>query len=158
MRRVLRSPGSKSNCAMLPPQAAEGTNPPLDIRSQPIFRADSAPLNVPVGNAAIWVRKSGYCRPGLGQAIKTPSDDVDITMMKSARIIVTVDFAGAARHRRLHRRDNTRGRQRRRIMGWIRRHRRRQPDHVPRRSARPLRDSGPAKPLERKPARPAADH
>lgn len=52
---------------------------------------------VPVGNATIWLRKSGYCRPGLGQPIAVPVSDVVLNMMKSARARVTVDFAAARR-------------------------------------------------------------
>ena len=57
------------------------------------FQVDS----VPAGSATVWVQKSGYYRPGSGQAIKLPATGVAITMMKSARIIITVDFAGASR-------------------------------------------------------------
>lgn len=57
------------------------------------FRLDQ----VPEGKAAVWVHKSGYCRPGLGQAITTPAKDVALRMMKSARVQVTVDFTGTAR-------------------------------------------------------------
>ena len=57
------------------------------------FHAD----RVPAGSANVWLHKSGFCRPGLGQPIKIPASDVVLTMLKSARIIVTVDFAGAGR-------------------------------------------------------------
>jgi hypothetical protein len=57
------------------------------------FNADTLPF----GTATIWVNKSGYCRPGLGLSIKIPATDVALTMSKSARIIITVEFAGAAR-------------------------------------------------------------
>ena len=57
------------------------------------FRLDQ----VPVGSATIRLRKSGYCRPGLGQPITTPTKDVALTMMKSAQVRVTVDFAGTIR-------------------------------------------------------------
>jgi hypothetical protein len=49
---------------------------------------------VPVGNVAVWVHKSGYVRPGLGQAVKTPADDVELKMGKSTSVKVVVDFAG----------------------------------------------------------------
>ena len=49
---------------------------------------------VPAGNASVWVHKKDYCRPGLGQPIKIPANDVALTMVRSARIQVTVDFAG----------------------------------------------------------------
>jgi hypothetical protein len=52
---------------------------------------------VPAGNAAIWVRKPGYCRPGLGLKVTLPAKDVKLTMKKSARIVVTVDFSRSAR-------------------------------------------------------------
>jgi hypothetical protein len=57
------------------------------------FRLDQ----VPVGSATIRLRKSGYCRPGLGQPITTPAKDIALHMMKSAQVRVTVDFAGTAR-------------------------------------------------------------
>ena len=57
------------------------------------FRAEQ----VPVGKATIWVHKPGYCRPGLGLPITTPKDDVELQMMKSASVRVTVDFTGKER-------------------------------------------------------------
>jgi hypothetical protein len=57
------------------------------------FRADQ----VPIGNATIRLRKSGYCRPGLGQPITTPTTEVALNMVKSVRVRVTVDFASANR-------------------------------------------------------------
>lgn len=57
------------------------------------FRAE----HVPVGKATIWIHKPGYIRPGLGQAITTPKDDVELRMIKSARVEVSVDFTGKER-------------------------------------------------------------
>lgn len=57
------------------------------------FRYEGAPA----GRATIWVRKPGYCRPGLGLPIQTPAGDVALSMKRSARIRITVDFAGKAR-------------------------------------------------------------
>ncbi len=57
------------------------------------FRLD----HVPVGKASIWPHKPGYCRLGLGLPIITPAADISLSMMKAARVCVTVDFAGAAR-------------------------------------------------------------
>jgi hypothetical protein len=57
------------------------------------FRAD----RIPLGKATLWVYKPGYCRPGLGLAISTPKEDVVLTMVKSARVLVTVDFGGKQR-------------------------------------------------------------
>ncbi len=54
------------------------------------FRTD----RVPQGNASVWVYKKGYCRPGLGLKIGIPSDDVNLTMIRSSLIKVTVDFGG----------------------------------------------------------------
>jgi len=54
------------------------------------FRTDQ----VPVGRARIWVHKPGYCRPGLGQPITTPKEDVKITMIRAGRIVVSVNFGG----------------------------------------------------------------
>jgi hypothetical protein len=52
---------------------------------------------VPVGKATVRLHKPGYCRPGLGQSIGTPAKDVALSMMKSAAVRVTVDFAGTTR-------------------------------------------------------------
>ena len=52
---------------------------------------------VPAGNATIELHKPGYCRPGLGQPTNTPATEVALQMMQSARVRVTVDFAGKAR-------------------------------------------------------------
>ncbi len=57
------------------------------------FRSDQ----VPIGHATIWMTKSGYCRPGLGQPITTPAKDVALSMQKAARVRVTVDFTGTER-------------------------------------------------------------
>ncbi|HWY86547.1 MAG TPA: carboxypeptidase-like regulatory domain-containing protein [Gemmataceae bacterium] len=57
------------------------------------FRADQ----VPIGRATIWLYKPGYCRPGLGRPIAMPANDVELSMIKSARILVTVDFTGKER-------------------------------------------------------------
>jgi hypothetical protein len=52
---------------------------------------------VPTGKARIWLRKAGYCRPGLGPTIETPAKDVALSMAPSAQIHIVVDFAEAAR-------------------------------------------------------------
>ena len=57
------------------------------------FRAE----RVPAGKATIWLQKPGYCRPGLGLPITTPKGDVEMKMMKSASVRVTVDFTGKQR-------------------------------------------------------------
>jgi hypothetical protein len=57
------------------------------------FRAEQ----VPAGKATIWLSKPGYCRPGLGLPIATPKDDVELQMLKSAGVRVTVDFTGKER-------------------------------------------------------------
>jgi hypothetical protein len=57
------------------------------------FRAEQIPL----GKATIWVHKPGYTRPGLGEPITTPKDDVELRMTKAARVEVTVDFTGTER-------------------------------------------------------------
>lgn len=53
--------------------------------------------HVPVGSATVRLRRSGYCRPGLGQPITMPASDVVLHMMKAARVQVSVDFAGRSR-------------------------------------------------------------
>ena len=57
------------------------------------FRTDQ----LPVGRATIWLSKPGYCRLGLGKPIALPANDVELTMIKAARLRVTVDFAGTDR-------------------------------------------------------------
>jgi len=57
------------------------------------FRAEQ----VPAGKATIWLRKPGYCRPGLGQPVTTPKTDVELIMIRAASLRVTVDFAGKER-------------------------------------------------------------
>lgn len=57
------------------------------------FHADQ----VPVGRTTIWLSKFGHCRPGLGQPIKTPAENVELVMIKSARLRVRIDFGGKAR-------------------------------------------------------------
>jgi Carboxypeptidase regulatory-like domain len=57
------------------------------------FRAEA----VPAGTATIWPQKPGYCRPGLGLPITTPKDGVELKLMKSCSVRVTVDFTGKDR-------------------------------------------------------------
>ena len=57
------------------------------------FRAEQ----VPAGKATVWLRKPGYCRPGLGLPITSPANGVELTMVKSAIIRVSVDFTGKER-------------------------------------------------------------
>ncbi len=52
---------------------------------------------IPRGRTTIWIHKEDYCRPGLGLAVKTPASDVKLTMVKSAKIEVVVDFKKAER-------------------------------------------------------------
>jgi hypothetical protein len=53
--------------------------------------------NVPVGSTRVFVGKQGYCRPGLGESINTPANDLKLTMLPSAQIRVAVDFADKKR-------------------------------------------------------------
>jgi hypothetical protein len=57
------------------------------------FRAE----HVPAGKATIWLVKPGYCRPGLGQPVTTPNEGVELRMMQSSSVRVTVDFTGKKR-------------------------------------------------------------
>jgi hypothetical protein len=57
------------------------------------FRAEQ----LPVGRATIYLYKPGYIRPGLGPNITTPADGIELSMIKSARVVVTVDFTGKKR-------------------------------------------------------------
>jgi hypothetical protein len=72
-------------------ETLERPNPKTDASGK--FRID----NVPAGKATVWIYKEGYCRPGLGQAITTPHEDIKLTMIRSGRIVVTVDFTGKER-------------------------------------------------------------
>jgi Carboxypeptidase regulatory-like domain len=57
------------------------------------FRADQ----IPAGRATVWVRKPGFCGPGLGVPITIPSSGLELTMIQAASVLVTVDFAGKDR-------------------------------------------------------------
>jgi hypothetical protein len=57
------------------------------------FRA----LQLPVGQATISVYKPGYCRPGLDRKITTPADGIELSMVKTDRVVITVDFTGKKR-------------------------------------------------------------
>ena len=52
---------------------------------------------LPVGGARIRLSKLGHVRPGLGETIKSPAENVKLVMFKSARLRVRVDFGGKAR-------------------------------------------------------------
>ena len=52
---------------------------------------------LPIGTATVRLHKSGYCKPGLGESIKTPTTDIRLKMVKAAHLTVTVDFGGAVR-------------------------------------------------------------
>jgi hypothetical protein len=52
---------------------------------------------LPRGTATIWLSKFGYCRPGLGQPINTPEENVALVMTRSARLRVKVDFGASKR-------------------------------------------------------------
>jgi hypothetical protein len=52
---------------------------------------------VPLGTTRIWLRKPGYCRPGLGLEIKSPIDDVALNMVRSAELRIAVDFSKTTR-------------------------------------------------------------
>ncbi len=68
-------------------------NVPVKTGQDGRFRTEQ----IPIGKATIWVNKPGYCRPGLGQAITTPTEAVNLTMIRAGQIVVTVDFAGKDR-------------------------------------------------------------
>ena len=57
------------------------------------FRFDQ----VPIGRATLWLFKFGHCRPGLGESIRTPASNVELVMLKSARLRVKVDFSDKPR-------------------------------------------------------------
>jgi hypothetical protein len=70
-------------------------------RYEPPHETDAAgrfrPDQVPIGRTTIWLSKFGHCRPGLGQPIKTPAENVEIVMIKSAHLRVRIDFGGKPR-------------------------------------------------------------
>lgn len=57
------------------------------------FRHD----NVPAGAATIWVRKTGYVRPGLGVKVDSNTADLKLEMQRAARLQVKVDFSATTR-------------------------------------------------------------
>jgi hypothetical protein len=52
---------------------------------------------VPIGSATIRLHRKGYCRPGLGQEVTTPAENVLLQMTQSAQVRITVEFSGANR-------------------------------------------------------------
>jgi hypothetical protein len=52
---------------------------------------------VPLGSTRVWVHKPGYCRPGLGPTVETPADNIELQMVRSAQVRVTVDFSAVQR-------------------------------------------------------------
>lgn len=52
---------------------------------------------VPAGIATLWVRKTGYVRPGLGFKVDSNTADVKLEMQRAARLQVKVDFTGTTR-------------------------------------------------------------
>jgi hypothetical protein len=80
--------------------AAEGDNQyrgPDDYKAKTDADGRFRIEGVPAGKAAVWVRKQGYVRPGLGLPITTPAENVELKMDKSASIAVVVDFTGKER-------------------------------------------------------------
>lgn len=49
------------------------------------------------GSATIALSKFGHVRPGLGETVKTPAENVKLEMHKAARLRVHVDFGGKTR-------------------------------------------------------------
>ena len=52
---------------------------------------------MPQASMSVWTYKDGYCRIGLGEEIDTPARDLELTMVRSARVEVVVDFGDAAK-------------------------------------------------------------
>jgi hypothetical protein len=52
------------------------------------FRFES----VPVAKSRVRVHKQGYCRPGLGEEITTPAENIELTMKPSAQVLVKIEF------------------------------------------------------------------
>jgi hypothetical protein len=72
-------------------ETPDETWPRTDVDGR--FRSD----RIPIGHATIWIHKSGYCRPGLGLPVATPADDLTMSLIRSARVRVEVDFRGVDR-------------------------------------------------------------
>jgi len=76
------------------PESGGRYESPIEYRFNTDAEGRFRAVQVPVGRATVWVRKAGYCRPGLGLPITTPNGHVELSMIKSARVRVTVDFTG----------------------------------------------------------------
>ena len=66
------------------------TDPATKTDADGHFRIDQLPR----GTASVTLRKPGYVRPGLGQPITIPMEDIALKMGKSASVRVTVTFTG----------------------------------------------------------------
>jgi hypothetical protein len=77
--------------------SGERYEPPIDSA----IKTDSAGRfhtdHLPVGKTTIWIHKAGYCRPGLGLSIAAPADDIELKMVRSTNVRVTVDFGSKPR-------------------------------------------------------------
>ena len=76
------------------PQAGGFTNRRTNTSSRPPPKEVSSIEQVPAGKAKISIHKPGYCRPGPRPAITTPKEDIELRMVRSGSIHVTVEFAG----------------------------------------------------------------
>jgi hypothetical protein len=47
---------------------------------------------VPIGSARTTPYKDGYCRPGLGETIDVPNENIELIMKPAAQLRVTVEF------------------------------------------------------------------
>jgi len=79
------------------PQSGERYTSPSDYKSKSGADGRFRIEQVPEGKAAVWVHKQGYVRPGLGESVSTPADNVELKMYKSASIEVTINFTGKTR-------------------------------------------------------------
>jgi hypothetical protein len=70
---------------------------PLEFRTKSDGEGRFELTEVPVGIAAAWVHKPGYCRPGLGFTVSPPINGIELKMQKAAQLRVTVDFTDTRR-------------------------------------------------------------
>jgi hypothetical protein len=52
---------------------------------------------VPLGSARTTPHKDGYCRPGLGETIRLPNENVELVMKPAGQLRVTVEFRDEVR-------------------------------------------------------------
>ena len=95
--RVSRSPVSTCNSTTWQPKIDGRYDSPQEYNATTDAEGRFRIEQVPIGETRVWVRKPGYVRPRLGLAITTPKEDVELTMLRSSQLRVTVDFSKTTR-------------------------------------------------------------